>query len=110
MPLVFTPTYSATKAFVHSYTLSLRKQLERTNVKVLELAPPYVQIELMGSQQAADPRAMPLNDFVNEVMSILANPPTNGEIIVENCKPIRFAEKNGNFDQLFDLFSSMDEG
>jgi uncharacterized oxidoreductase len=110
VPLAFTPTYSATKAFVHSYSLSLRKQLERTNVQVLELAPPYVQTELMGSQQATDPGAMPLSDFISEVMTILANTPASGEIIVESCKPVRFAEKNGSFDQLFDMFSAMAEG
>ncbi|MEM9965277.1 MAG: SDR family oxidoreductase [Asticcacaulis sp.] len=110
VPLAFTPTYSATKAFVHSYSLSLRKQLERTNVQVLELVPPYVQTELMGSQQATDPRAMPLSDFISEVMTILANPPVSGEIIVENSKPARFAEQSGIFDQLFEMFSAMAEG
>jgi len=36
----------------------------------LKLIPPYVQTHLMGSQQAADPRAMPLADFLSEAMQI----------------------------------------
>ena len=49
----------------------LRWQLRDSNVEVLELAPPYVQTELMGPDQKTDPRALPLNDFIAETMSIL---------------------------------------
>lgn len=57
LPLALTPTYCATKAAIHSYTQSLRYQLRTTNIEVLELAPPYVQTDLMGG--AEDPRACP---------------------------------------------------
>jgi uncharacterized oxidoreductase len=46
--------------------LSQRYLLKDTSVKVLELAPPYVQTELMGAEQVADPRAMPLLEFIDE--------------------------------------------
>jgi uncharacterized oxidoreductase len=95
IPLAMTPTYNATKAAIHSYTQSLRYQLKSTNIEVIELVPPYVQTELMGSQQASDPRAMPLADYLNETIEILKTQPATTEILVERVKPLRFAEQNG---------------
>ncbi len=74
VPLVFTPTYCATKAAIHSYTESLRYQLRSTSTEVLELIPPYVQTDLSGG--GSDPHAMPLKDYIAEVMSILKTDPT----------------------------------
>jgi uncharacterized oxidoreductase len=95
VPLAMTPTYNATKAAVHSYTQALRYQLKGTKVQVIELVPPYVQTELMGSQQASDPRAMPLADYLNETVSILKTQPYATEVLVERVKPLRFSEQNG---------------
>ena len=55
VPIAITPTYCATKAAIHSYSQSLRWQLRDSNVEVLELAPPYVQTELMGSDREDRP-------------------------------------------------------
>lgn len=101
MPLAFTPTYCATKAAVHSWTQSLRYQLRNTNVEILEIAPPYVQTELMGERQASDPNAMPLADFISETVAIIDAPPPSGEILVQRVEPLRWAERNGNYDQIF---------
>ncbi len=101
VPLAMTPTYCATKAAIHSYTQSLRYQLRDTSVQVLELAPPYVQTELMGPGQANDPNAMPLKDFITEVMNILKTSPDATEICVERVKPLRFSEANGGYSTLF---------
>ncbi|MFZ4403343.1 MAG: SDR family oxidoreductase [Pseudobdellovibrionaceae bacterium] len=49
VPLPISPVYCATKAGLHSFTLSLRAQLKNTNVKVFELAPPATQTDLLGS-------------------------------------------------------------
>jgi uncharacterized oxidoreductase len=68
---------------------------------VIELIPPYVATELMGSHQAHDPRAMPLGEFITELMSILATQPTATEICVERVKPLRFAGESGKFDATF---------
>lgn len=108
LPLALTPTYSATKAAVHSYTQSLRYQLQGTRVEVLELAPPYVQTDLMGG--ASDPRAMPLGEFIAEAMALFAAQPASQEILVERVHPLRFAERNGAFDATFKgLNDSMSE-
>ena len=101
VPLAMTPTYCATKAAIHSYTLSLRWQLKDTTTEVIELIPPYVQTQLMGPQQAADPRAMPLGDFVKETMQILKSQPAVTEVVVERCKPLRFAAESGKFEATF---------
>jgi uncharacterized oxidoreductase len=46
IPLVIVPAYSATKAALHSFSISLRKQLENTSVKVFEILPPIVDTDL----------------------------------------------------------------
>jgi uncharacterized oxidoreductase len=105
VPLAMTPTYCATKAAIHSYTQSLRYQLGNTSAQVLELIPPYVQTELLGARQASDPNAMPLKDFISETMNILENSPSATEICVERVKPLRFAEKSGQYDAFFKNFN-----
>jgi uncharacterized oxidoreductase len=105
LPMAMTPTYCATKAAMHSYSVTLRYQLRSTKIEVLELVPPYVQTELMGSRQASDPRAMPLKDFIDETMKILKEQPQAKEILVERVLPLRYAEKNGDFDKAFQGFN-----
>jgi uncharacterized oxidoreductase len=106
LPMAMTPTYCATKAAIHSYSLTLRYQLKGTKVEVLELVPPYVQTELMGDAQASDPRAMPLKDYIAETMKILKEQPDATEICVERVYPLRYAEKNGDFDKAFQGFNN----
>jgi uncharacterized oxidoreductase len=103
VPLAMTPTYCATKAAIHSYTDSLRYQLKDTNVQVLEIVPPWVATELMGSVPD-DPRAMPLDAFIAETMALLAGSST-GEICVENVKPLRNAAVGGNEAAFFKNFN-----
>jgi len=50
-PLAVVPVYSATKAAIHSLSLSIRFQLRDTPVRVFEVAPPIVPTELSGSRQ-----------------------------------------------------------
>ena len=107
VPMVLTPTYSATKSAIHAYSIALREQLKETPVEVIEIVPPYVQTTLMGEGQASDERAMPLDAFISEVMDILENRPDEKEVVVERCKPLRFAVQNGNFDQVFAMINHM---
>jgi uncharacterized oxidoreductase len=102
IPLAFAPTYCATKAAIHSYAESMRHQFRGSNLEVLELAPPYVATELMGEGQANDPRAMPLGEFLREVMQILEAVPASGEILVERVKPLRNAAANGTYAATFE--------
>lgn len=105
VPLVLTPTYSATKAAIHSYSQTLRQQLKGSGIEVIEIAPPYVQTELMGPAQAVDPRAMPLADFIREVMEILGRGAVE-EVIVERCRFLRDAEAEGRHAAAFAAVNS----
>jgi uncharacterized oxidoreductase len=102
VPLALTPTYCATKAAIHSYTQSLRYQLNDTAIRVLEIIPPWVATELMGATPS-DPRSMPLDKFIAETMSLLG---TNAdEITVENVKPLRNAPASGDEAAFFKTFN-----
>lgn len=104
VPLSGTPTYSATKAAVHSYTVSLREQL-RGCVEVIELAPPGVQTELTPGQSTRE-GYMPLSQFIDEVMTLLQRDPTPSEILVDQVNPLRWAERDGRFEKLVESLSS----
>ncbi|BBJ41075.1 oxidoreductase [Streptomyces antimycoticus] len=104
VPLPLTPTYSATKAAIHSLTSALRVQLADTGVQVIELVPPAVRTALMGQENAEN--AMPLDDYLSEVMTLLETRPDADEILVENVKLLRFAEANGSYDEVLGLLSS----
>ena len=105
VPLVVTATYNATKAALHSYTISLRDALAGS-VEVIELAPPAVQTDLTPGQRD---RAgyQPLNAFADEVMALLAQSPTPKEVLVENVKFLRNAEAEGRFDATLDQLTAM---
>lgn len=71
VPLMPTAIYSATKAALHSYTLSQRYALRSAGVQVIELAPPWVRTELLNSTEEA--RAMPLDAFIDGAMEQFAS-------------------------------------
>jgi uncharacterized oxidoreductase len=102
VPLALTPTYSATKAAIHSYTQSLRYQLQDTAIEVLEIIPPWVATELMG-RVPDDPRAMPLDAFIAETMQILAT--DADEICVQNVMMLRNAAAAGKDAEIFKMLN-----
>lgn len=70
-PGVWVPIYSATKAAMHSFTATLRQQLENTNVEVIEVLPPAVNTDLGGA--GLHTFGAPLNDFINAIFEGLKN-------------------------------------
>lgn len=104
VPLSVTPTYNATKAAIHSYTVSLREQL-KGRVEVIELAPPAVQTELTPGQSTRE-GYMPLEAFIDEAMTLFSQEPTPREILVERVGFLRWAERDGRFDQAVEMLSA----
>ncbi len=85
VPLALTAVYSTTKAALHSLALSQRYKFKDTSVSVLEIAPPWVQTDLLGSNNEA--RAMPLAEFIEETIRVLGTDAP--EVLVERAKPFR---------------------
>lgn len=85
VPLATTAVYSATKAALHSYALSQRFMLRDTGVTVQEIAPPWVDTDLI--KKSGDPRSMPLEAFVAETMKGIAT--ETPEVIVDAIRAIR---------------------
>jgi uncharacterized oxidoreductase len=54
---------------------------------------------------ASDPRAMPLKDFIAEVMEVLKTQTAVTEICVEKVNPLRFAAESGHYDGVFQGFN-----
>ena len=72
MPLAYSPVYCATKAAVHSFSQSLRYQLRKGPVKVLEIAPPAVESDLGKSTgMAGDYPKITLEAFIAETLKAL---------------------------------------
>jgi uncharacterized oxidoreductase len=73
-PLAFMPVYCATKAAIHSFTMSLRHQLRNTSVKVIEVAPPSTDTQLGHERWAGQMTShggLPVSDFIEEAMQAL---------------------------------------
>lgn len=76
VPMARFPVYCATKAAIHSWTMSLREQVRGSEVRVIELIPPWVATELGGPRKTVpnpDRAAMPLDAFIAETMQALAS-------------------------------------
>lgn len=103
VPLPITPTYNATKAAIHSFTESLRVQLAGSSVRVVELVPPATRTTLMNQQDSEV--AMPLDDFLDEVMTLLDADPAAAQILVERVKWQRNAVAEGRYDDVLGVLS-----
>lgn len=70
VPLTRVPVYSATKAFFHSFTLSLRHLLAGRGIEVIEMIPPALNTDLGG--KGLHDAYPPVSDFVTAVFAQLA--------------------------------------
>jgi uncharacterized oxidoreductase len=102
VPLARFPVYCATKAAVHSFTLSLRRQLQSSGVKVVELIPPYVATELGGPRKTAGPggpQPMPLDAFIEETLTALGS--GGDELAIGDSKNLVAATNSETLKTLF---------
>jgi short-subunit dehydrogenase involved in D-alanine esterification of teichoic acids len=107
IPLKVTPSYNASKAAIHMLTESIRLQLADTTVKVKELVPPAVRTALLPGQEES-PMAMPLDEFIAEVVALLQERPDAAEINVERVKFLRYGEARGDYDQVVAALNGVD--
>ncbi len=68
-PFAKVPVYSATKAFFHSFTLSLRYLLRSTNIEVIEAIPPALNTDLGGI--GLHDHAPPVSEFITSIFDQL---------------------------------------
>jgi short-subunit dehydrogenase involved in D-alanine esterification of teichoic acids len=106
-PLKVTPSYNASKAAIHMLSESIRLQLADTAVKVKELVPPSVRTALLPGQEDNDV-AMPLDEYVAEVIGLLENQPDDNEIQVERVKFLRYGEARGDYDRVVAALNASD--
>ena len=106
-PLRVTPTYNATKAAIHMLSESIRLQYAGTSVKVVELEPPAVATDLMPGQRESS-FAMPLDEFISEVMSLIEAQPQASEIQVERVKFLRYGEARGDYAHVVETLNRLD--
>ena len=102
VPLARFPVYCATKAAVHSFSISLRRQLEPSGIKVIEIIPPYVDTDLGGpakTRPSGAPVPMQLDEFIAETMKELASDAE--EIAVGPAKNLVASTSTAAFKQTF---------
>ncbi|MGE3284889.1 MAG: SDR family oxidoreductase [Pseudonocardia sp.] len=107
VPLRVTPGYNASKAAIHMLSESLRLQLAGTDVEIVELVPPSVRTALLPGQEESE-FAMPLDEFVDEVVTLLDKQPDAREILVERVGFLRFAQARGDYDEIVAALNAHD--
>ena len=76
VPLSFVPVYCATKAAMHSLSMSLRHQLKDSLIKVFEIIPPSVDTELGHERRTDKSRThggIPVDEFISESIKVIEN-------------------------------------
>jgi uncharacterized oxidoreductase len=102
VPMARFPVYCATKAAVHSFTMSLRHQLKGLGVRVIELIPPYVATELGGPRKTVGtngPQPMPLEAFIAETMEQLGG--DGDEVVIGDARNLAAASNPETLKKMF---------
>lgn len=103
VPKASMPTYSATKAALHSYTQSLRFQLQDSSIQVIEIPPPMVYTD----NRPTDANGVGVDEFIDEVLYELASHPEAGEAVVSAARRLRFADRRGEYEKQFTAVNPM---
>lgn len=69
VPLTKVPVYCASKAFLHSFTLSIKHLLKSKNIEVIEMIPPALNTDLGG--KGLHDAALPVSDFIESIFEQL---------------------------------------
>jgi uncharacterized oxidoreductase len=69
IPLAQAPVYCATKAFMRSFTMSLRRQLKEANIEVIEMIPPALNTDLGG--KGLHDAYPPVSEFIASIFEQL---------------------------------------
>jgi short-subunit dehydrogenase involved in D-alanine esterification of teichoic acids len=107
VPLKVSPSYNASKAAIHMLSESLRLQLADTTVKVVELVPPAVRTALVPGQETSE-FAIPVDEYVGDVMKLIESQPDADEILVERVKFFRHSTARGEYAQVVGFLNEHD--
>jgi uncharacterized oxidoreductase len=106
VPMAIMPVYCATKAAIHSFTVSLRHQLKTTSIKVFEAIPPTVDTELdrgARAQRGQTDRGITSQRAAAEILQGLKE--DRYEVAIAGAQNIVQASRQ-NFDQIFQRMNS----
>jgi uncharacterized oxidoreductase len=93
VPMAAMPIYCATKAAMHSFSLSLRHQLRDTSTKVFEVMPPIVDTEIHGdTRNTLKSRSIPPSDVAKATLEALQM--NEYEIVVGTAQGLRAGSRN----------------
>jgi uncharacterized oxidoreductase len=102
VPLAKVANYSATKAYLRSFTLSLRHILKDKGIEVIEIIPPAINTDLGG--KGIHDFAPPVSDFVEEIFEQLKE--GKHELTYGQSKQMAGVQSD-NFDQIFQMLQNI---
>jgi uncharacterized oxidoreductase len=93
IPLKIVPVYCATKAALHTFSISLRSQLAKTNIHVFEVAPPIVKTELHREAKARKQSEQGMAPSAVAEATLKAIKRNRYETIIEKAKLLKAASR-----------------